>query len=136
MGGLRSVFQNAALAITNAFGNVAVETTYTTFGEKTYDALTDIVTTPSTDYTKIKMFFTPYTSYERAKGSGILPTDIKAMIPRIQFPEGFKVAPNHQVLVTTSSDLTFRAGDRFYIVGEFEVDPAEALFLVNIRAAA
>ena len=136
--GLRDVFQQAALTITEAFGDIAIVGTLTEYGTPVYVEETDTTTTPSTNYTDIKMFFTPYTSYERAKGSGLLPTDIKAMIPKAQanFPAGFKIAPNHEYTVTSSSDVTFRAGDKFYVVGEFEIDPAEALFLVNIRAVA
>ena len=134
--GLKEVFKNAAITITNAFGNVAVETTVTVYGDAVYDEDTDTETIPTTDYTEIKMFFTPYTSYERARGEGLLPTDIKALVPAGQFPEGFKLAPNNEVVVTSSADNTFRSGDRFYVVGEFEIDPAEALFIVNIRAVA
>ena len=134
MAGLRETFQNAAMAVTNAFGDVAIETTITVLGTPVYDEILDTTTIPETSYPKIKMFFTPYTSYERAKGSGILPTDIKALIPKSQLPSGFKLAPNNKVTVTTSSDLTFRSGDVFNVVGEFEIDEAEALFIVNIRA--
>ena len=132
--GLRETFQNSAISVTNAFGNVAIETTVTVFGTPVYDEIADTTTVPSTNYEEIKMFFTPYTSYERAKGEGILPTDVKALIPKAQFAQDFKLAPNNKVTVTSSSDVTFRAGDVLYVVGEFEVDPAEALFIVNLRA--
>ena len=136
--GLREVFQNAAITITKAFGNVAVTTTLTEYGTPTYDSVTDTTNTPSKSYTNIKMFFTPYTSYERAKGEGLLPTDIKALIPRAQenLPSTFKIAPNNEIVVTSSAEETFRSGDKFYVVGEFEIDPAEAMFIVNIRAVA
>lgn len=132
---LREVFKQAAMTITNAFGDVAVVGTLTEYGTPVYVEATDTTTTPSTDYPNIKMFFTPYTSYERAKGEGLLPTDIKALIPVTQFPDGFKIAPNNEIVITSTTDTTFRSGDKFYVVGEFEVDPAEALFIMNIRAA-
>lgn len=132
MGGLRDVFKLGAQTIFKAFGNVPVVTSITVYGEKTYDALLDVVVTPSTVYPNIKMFLQSYTSYEKAKGDGILPTDIKAFVAVDDLL--FQPGPSNEVLITSSSDTSFRAGNVFHIVGDFEVDAAEALYVLNLRA--
>lgn len=130
--GFRELFKKTAQTIFKAFGNVPVITSITVYGEKVYDPLLDVVTTPSVTYPDVKMFFQSYTSYEKATGEGVLPTDIKAFVAVDDLP--FTPGPSDQVLVTSSSDLTFRAGNIFNIVGDFEVDASEAMYVLNLRA--
>lgn len=130
--GLREVFKKAGQTIVKAFGNVAVEVTYTVYGDKTYDDETGVVTTPSTEYPNIKMFFGSYTTSEQAQGENVMGTDIKALAA-VEDMTGIKPGPNDRILVTTSSDDTFRSGDVYKMVSDFKTDEAEAMYELHLR---
>ena len=133
--GLREAFQKAAQATVKAFGNVPIVVTYTVYGTKTYDPETEIVTTPETDYTGIKMFFSSYSEKELAADENILPTDIKAILAA-QDLAGVQISPNNTVTVTSAASITIRSGDTFSVIGEPRTDAAEAVYEIHLRAVA
>jgi len=118
--GLRSVFQEAAESIFDAFGDVAESATYTRVtGNPVYSPSTGTMSTPETSYT-ISVINTRFKSNE-VDGIHVLNTDHKVLIP--------------------ANDIAFTPGlhDHLTIDGVREnvvnkrIDPAEALWILQVR---
>jgi hypothetical protein len=129
--GLQSTFKKSAQTVFRAFGDVPIICSYTIYGETSYDAATDTDTTPTTVYPDLKMFLSSFSLSDRQRNKTIQPKDVKALIA----VDDLNVEPStdHLVTVTSSSDVTFRSGDTFNVIA-YTNDPAEALFIIHLRA--
>ena len=122
--GLKSLFQNAAVAIVNAFDDIPVSIVYHSTGTSSYDTDTGVNTeTGDTDYVIEKVFIFDYESRE-IDGEKIKKTDQMLLIPYSSMP----VAPEMDDYVKFSVD-----GAKWNIVVEPEQDPTGAWYIYQIR---
>lgn len=123
MPGLKSIFQNAAVAIHSAFGDINTSVTYQKRdldASTTYDPATGIFTEPAEQNQSISGIFTSYKT-EDIDNITIHANDRKFMIP--------------------FSDIDFTPEERDYLVqgtNKFEIisiskDPADAEYIFQLR---
>jgi len=128
--GLKNIIKKAVRTAFKVIGDIPVEATYTVYGDTIYDEETGEVIKQRIEFTNIGMVFGSYSSNDLS--DVVIQTDIKALVPVDCLP-GIKPAPNNEVLVTSSSNLTIRSGSVYSVVGDFKIDEAEAMYEIQLR---
>ena len=129
--GLKETIQDAA-------DNLVEVITYTSVGAVTYAPSTGTVTQTNSTTTQTFLFqkFTAedvHGVYKKAKdfaGENILPTDVKATIPQINFKNG--ATP----IIPKPDDLMVRADSSSWEVVMIDQDPADAMWNLLLRKRA
>lgn len=125
--GLKETFQNAAVTIVKAFGNVAKTCTYTQEGPQKYNEITGVVTKTEVIDTP-DIIFDEFTKDEIGKSfdgmNNIMATDVKGLLPSGNLDKITK--PNNGDKIVDDERVE-------YTVLGVKTDPAEALYILLLR---
>jgi len=118
--GMKSIFQNAAETIIDAFGDVASTLAYHSLGTFSYNPSTGVNTETGDSDISIKAIPDEIKS-EEVQDRDIKMTDRKLLVA------------NNDISVTPKvGDYVTISGDRFNVI-DYMTDPAEALYTIYVR---